>query len=62
MSEASIVQGVDLSSQVSVAVARKALDVARQQGASEVKMIQAAAQAAKSAGGATANGRLDVYA
>jgi hypothetical protein len=62
--------GVDLSSKVSVAVARKTLDAAKAQGSAMVALIQSAAGAATSvpsgavspAVGTAQPGRLDVLA
>jgi hypothetical protein len=57
MDSLSMVRNVDLKSAASVLVAKKALAVARQEGAEVAKLIAAAAKA-----GAMTHGRLDTYA
>ncbi len=62
--------GVDLSSKVSVAVARKSLDAAKEQGSAMVALIQSASGVASSvpsgavspAVGSVEPGQLDLYA
>lgn len=47
----SVLAGVATGNAISVGVARKALDVARQEGASAIALIQSAASVAESASG-----------
>lgn len=55
----SSIASVDLSSKVSVAVAKKSLDAAKTQGDAAVQMIKDAAAVAP--GGQSSAGRLDVF-
>lgn len=56
-------QSASTNYQIAVAVAAKSLDAQRDQGAAEIKMIQAAAQTMDKAAAAIAeDGSLDVYA
>lgn len=56
MSDTSNIGGVDLGSAVSMAMARKSLDVAREQGEAAVSLIEAAAEVQASANEAAASG------
>ncbi len=58
MDDSSGVSGVNLSSQVSVAVAKKAMDSAKDQGMAMVELIKQAMQDQPP----VKDGRLDVYA
>lgn len=64
MSALSAVEGVDLSSAVSVAVARKALDSQEQQGEAAVELLKRAAEVGEQARAQVAQNRggVDVYA
>jgi hypothetical protein len=56
-------QSASTNYQIALAVAAKSLDAQRDQGAAEVKMIQAAAETMEKAAAAIAtDGSLDVYA
>lgn len=60
--------GLDTSSKVSIAVAKKTLDASKSQGEAAVALLQSALDFAKSSAGAVsginraANGGLDLYA
>ncbi len=55
------VGGVDLSNQVSVIVARKAMDMQKQQGEAFLKLLESASQVQSEEVPATQDGGLDVY-
>lgn len=60
---ASNLQAASTNYQVAIAVAAKAMNAQRDQGAAEIKMIQAAAETMdKAASAIAADGSLDVYA
>jgi hypothetical protein len=57
MDSISAMQGLDLSNQVSVAVAKKAMDSQKDEGEAMVELIRQAAQTQP-----TADGHIDLYA
>jgi len=52
---------VDLSSQISVMVARKALDMQKQQGDAALELLKAASEVQDSHGEFAGDGQVDVY-
>ena len=52
---------VDLSSQISVMVARKALDMQKQQGDAALELLKAASEVQDSQGEFAGDGQVDVY-
>ncbi len=60
MDATSGVGGVDLSNKISVAVARKALDMQKQEGASVLKLLESASKV-QSEEAQSSDGGLDVY-
>jgi hypothetical protein len=59
MESMAAIRNLDLSNQVSVQVAKKAMDVQKDQGKAAVELLRQAAQVGKSP---VVNGRLDVLA
>ena len=60
INDAAAIKQMDVQSQVSIAVARKAMDTQKQQGDAAIALLQAAAETAQ--GGNEFGGRMDLKA